>query len=316
MVVGRGLRAKGGAESKHIASRLSRFSVVFVGCIVISRSSLSDFGRRLLSLIVGCIVISLLSLSDFGRRLLSLASVSCIILSRSSLSDFGRRLCSLSDFGRRLLSLTLRCIVLSGSCLSDFGRRLHSAWCVVLVGSGVPSSISLRVFRGGSSGVPCVSVFSGGGGVWCAGLGGGGYFLSVLSRFTFCPFSLSLNLGFVGWVGRRSWVAISWEGLGAPFVFGDVSCFAFGVKTNLIFGAVPPPFRVLGFGVPIPVPGWSVVLGLVPLETSTNENRSGYVRCRAAVAVVARSMFSMLRSSVSSFLAPGSPYAEHVQETK
>jgi len=165
MVVGWGLRAKGGAESKPIASRLSRFSVVFVGCIVISRFSLLDFGRRLLSHIVGCIVVSLLSLSDFGRRLLSLASVSCIVLSRSSLSDFGRRPCSLSDFGRRLLSLTLRCIVLSRSCLSDFGRRLHSAWCVVLVGSGVPSSISLRVFCGRSSGVPCFSVFEGGGGV-------------------------------------------------------------------------------------------------------------------------------------------------------
>ena len=134
--------------------------------------------------------------------------------------------------------------------------------------------------------------------------------------FRILPFSLSLNLGFVGWVGRRSWVAISWEGLGTPFVFGDVSCFAFGVKTNLIFGAVPPPFRVLGFGVPIPAPWWSLVLGLVLLETSTNENRSGYVRCRAAVAVVARNVFSLLRSSVSSFLAPGSPYVKHVHGTK
>ena len=91
-----------GAESKHIASRVSRFSVVFVGCIVISRSSLSDFGRRLLSLIpVGCIVISLLSLSDFGRRLLSHIFVSCIFFSLVILSDFRRRL-SLSDFDRQL----------------------------------------------------------------------------------------------------------------------------------------------------------------------------------------------------------------------
>ena len=147
-------------------------------------------------------------------------------------------------------------------------------------------------------------------------MGGGGYFLSVLSRFAFCPFSLSLNLGFVGWVGRRSWVAISWEGLGAPIVFGDVSSFAFGVKTNLIFGAVPPPFRVLGFGVPVPALGWSVVLGLVPLKIGTNENRSRYVRCGTAVAVVARTGFSKLQSSVCSLLAPGSPYVEHVHGAK
>ena len=144
MVVGGGLRAKGGAESKHIASRLSRFSVVFVGCIVISRSSLSDFGRRLLSLtFVRCIVISLLSLSDFGRRLLS-------------------HFFSLSDFGRRPHSqVFVSCIVfsllgLSGFRLlglSDFGRRLHGAWSAFVVGSWVPPAISLRVVRGGSSGV-------------------------------------------------------------------------------------------------------------------------------------------------------------------
>ena len=102
MVVGRGLRAKGGAESKHIASRLSRFSVIFVGCIVISLFSLSDFGRRLLShVFVRCIVICLLDLSDFGRRLLSHVFVGCIAFSLLNLLDFCRRL-SLSDFGRRL----------------------------------------------------------------------------------------------------------------------------------------------------------------------------------------------------------------------
>ena len=102
MVVGWGLWAKGGAESKHIASRLSRFSVVFVGCIVISRFSLSDFGRRPLShVFVRSIVISLLNLSDFGRQLSPHVFVGCIAFSLLKLSDFCRRL-SLSDFGRRL----------------------------------------------------------------------------------------------------------------------------------------------------------------------------------------------------------------------
>ena len=86
-------------------------------------------------------------------------------------------------------------------------------------------------------------------------MSGGGCFLFVLSLFAFCPFSLSLNLGFVGWVGRRSWVAVPWEGLGAPFVFGDVPYFAFGVKTYRIFGFVSPPWVVLGVGVLVPVPG-------------------------------------------------------------
>ena len=130
MVVGWGLWAKGGAESKHIASRLSRFSVVFVGCIVISRFSLSDFGRRLLShLFVRCIVISLLSLSDFGRQLWSHVFVGCIAFSLLGLSGF-----------RRL-------------SLSDFGRRLHGVKSTFVVGPWVPPAISLRVVRGGSFGV-------------------------------------------------------------------------------------------------------------------------------------------------------------------
>ena len=78
---------------------------------------------------------------------------------------------------------------------------------------------------------------------------------SVMSLFAFCPFSLSLVLGFVGWVIWRCRAAFAWEGLGAPFVFGDVSCFAFGVKTYMIFGFVPPPGVVLGVGVLVPVPG-------------------------------------------------------------
>ena len=80
---------------------------MFVGCIVISLLSLSDFGRRL-----G------LSPADFGRRLSSrfcAAFMSCITIILCLL-DFCRRLLSrfisLSDFGRR------------PSCLSGFGRRL------------------------------------------------------------------------------------------------------------------------------------------------------------------------------------------------
>ena len=122
-VEGGGLRAKGGAESKHIASRLSRFSVVFVGCIVISRFSLSDFGRRLLShVFVRCIVISLLSLSDFGRQLWPHVFVGCIVFSLLNLSDFGQRL-----------------------SLSDFGRRLQGVESSFVVGPWVPSSASLGV---------------------------------------------------------------------------------------------------------------------------------------------------------------------------
>ena len=124
-----------------------------------------------------------------------------------------------------------------------------------MIGSRVPSSFFPRVFRGGSSGVRVLGVFCGGGGVLFVEVGGGGYFFSVWSLFPFCPFSLSLVLGFVGWVVWRCGVAFAWEGLGAPFVFGDVSYFGFGVKTNRIFGFVSPPWVVLGVGVLVPVPG-------------------------------------------------------------
>ena len=70
MVLGGGFWGKKGCGSKPFASRLNRFAKEFVGCIVISLLSLSDFGRRL-----G------LSPVDFGRRLSSrfcAASVSCI----------------------------------------------------------------------------------------------------------------------------------------------------------------------------------------------------------------------------------------------
>ena len=67
-----------GCGSKPFASRLGRFSVLFVGCVVISLLSLSDFVRRLFSrfalIFVSCITISALSLSDFGRRLCFLCS--------------------------------------------------------------------------------------------------------------------------------------------------------------------------------------------------------------------------------------------------
>ena len=48
----------------------SRFSVIIVSCVVISFLSLSDFGRRLCSVILflSCIVISFFNLSDFSRR--------------------------------------------------------------------------------------------------------------------------------------------------------------------------------------------------------------------------------------------------------
>ena len=106
-------------------------------------------------------------------------------------------------------------------------------------------------------------------------MGGGGYFLFVLFLFAFCPFSLSLNLGFVGSVGRRDWGTGGWEGLGAPFVLGGVSNFAFGVKTNFVLGTMFPSLRVLGSWVSVPVPGGKVVLGVVPFTVGTNENRSG-----------------------------------------
>ena len=65
------------------------------------------------------------------------------------------------------------------------------------------------------------------------------------------------------WVGRRGWGTGVWEGLGAPFVLCGVSCFAFFVKTDFSFSAMFPAFWVLRFGVPVPVPGGFVVLGLV-----------------------------------------------------
>ena len=98
---------KRGCGSKPFAPRLNRFSNMFVGCVVISLLSLSDFGRRL-----G------LSPMDFGRRLSSrfyAAFVSCITVFLCLL-DFGRRLLSrftsLSDFCRRPFSF------------SGYGRRL------------------------------------------------------------------------------------------------------------------------------------------------------------------------------------------------
>ena len=102
---GEGIGGTMGCASKPFASRLCRFSVLFVGCVAISLLRLSDFGRRLFSrftvIFVSCIAISDLNLSDFGRRLcfISVGSqfavifVSCITISFLCLTDFGRRLC-------------------------------------------------------------------------------------------------------------------------------------------------------------------------------------------------------------------------------
>ena len=194
-----------GDESKPFASRLSRLSVVFVGCIVISLLSLSDFGRRLLShVFVRCIVITLLDLSNFCRRLLSHVFVSCIAFSLLSLSDFVRRL-----------------------VLAVFGRRLHGDESVFVVGPWVPSAISLRVVPGGSFGVRGFGV---GGILGCAGVvgvgegfrgvscffpsrRGGGCFPPVVSLFPFFLFPFPLVLGLCGgvlgmveaWVLGRGW---------------------------------------------------------------------------------------------------------------
>ena len=126
VVSGGDFMGKRGCGSKPFASRLSRFPVVFVGCVVFSLLSLLDFGRRLL-----------LSLLDFGRRPFSRFAVvfmSCITTFICSLSDFGRRLCSqfasLSDFGRRL------------RCLSGFGRRLCREVIWSFVGVWGPSLFS------------------------------------------------------------------------------------------------------------------------------------------------------------------------------
>ena len=85
---------KRGCGSKPFASRLSRFSEVFVSSTVISFLSLLDFGRSRFSVVfLSCIIIGFLSLSDFGRSRSSAVFVSSIILCFLSLSDFGRRLC-------------------------------------------------------------------------------------------------------------------------------------------------------------------------------------------------------------------------------
>ena len=103
---------KRGCGSKPFASRLSRFPVVFVGCVVISLLSLLDFGRRLD-----------LSLLDFGRRLLSRVT---------SLSDFGRRLRCLSGFGRRLCREVI-CFFVSawGPFLIPFPFPFSPTFCMV-----------------------------------------------------------------------------------------------------------------------------------------------------------------------------------------
>ena len=136
-----------GCGSKPFTSRLFRFSVLFVGCVVISLLSLSDCGRRLflrfVSLFVSCITISLPSLSDFGRRLRSRfigIVVSCVTISVLSLSGFGRRLCFFIFARSRFTVIFVSCISVDFLCLADFGRRLSEEVIKSFIGAWGPFS--------------------------------------------------------------------------------------------------------------------------------------------------------------------------------
>ena len=115
MVFGWGFGGKKRCGSKPCASRLFRSSFFFVGCIVLSVLSLSDFGRRL------CFPVSRLSV----------ISVSCITFRLHSLSDFGRRPCFP---GSRFSVIFVVCVTIMPLSLSDFGRRHGGVVIRFLVG--------------------------------------------------------------------------------------------------------------------------------------------------------------------------------------
>ena len=96
-------------------------------------------------------------------------------------------------------------------------------------------------------------------------------------------------------------------------MLGGVSNFAFSVKTNFVFSTMFPSLRVLGSWVSVPVPGESVVLGVVPFIVGTNENRSGYARYGTAAEV---SAVIVVVSSITCVLVTCYPSVTHVHNTK